>query len=165
MATPSNSPFEAYRANACTALEMLTASQQWREQMLTLQQHRINRDIEALRGTLEALRDAKDWNEFATGSQSVLRDYLSTSAAIWQEGVTAAMQGAGIWSDSTRDAFQKWQDSVGGLQPGAAAGAALPMREWMAAFERAVGGTVAEDTDPHGSARGRESRSRGGQHV
>ncbi|TDV13865.1 hypothetical protein [Paraburkholderia caballeronis] len=170
MVTASNPPFDACRANACAALQMMSASQQWNEHWLALQQHRFERDRDALRGTFEALRDAKDWNDFAAGSQAVWRDYLSTSATIWQEGVAAAMQGAGAWSDTAREAMQQWQDSVSGLQQGAAGGAALPMREWMAAFERAVSAASAMHPADAAAAKGaathaRDSRPRGAHHV
>lgn len=162
MVTLSNPSFDACRTQACAALQMLSASQQWREQWFVLQQHRIARDSAALRGTLEAMRDAKDLNDFAAGSQTVLRDYLSASAAIWQEGVAAAMQGAGVWSDTARETMQQWQQSMSGFQPGPAGGA-LPMREWMAAFERAV--SPAQAANGGSAAPQRQSRERGAHHV
>ena len=170
MVTLSNPSFDACRTQACAALQMLSASQQWREQWFVLQQHRIARDSAALRGALEAMRDAKDLNDFAAGSQTVLRDYLSASAAIWQEGVAAAMQGAGVWSDTARETMQQWQQSMSGLHQGSVGGAALPMREWMAAFERAVSAAQAMDGGLAASASAsakpaRESRARGAHHV
>jgi len=143
MATVSNPTFAAYRVNASAALHWLAQGQQWREQMLKLQQRRLARDRAALESTLETLREAHDWSDFTTASQSVLRDYLKESAALWQEGVTAAMQGAGAWTDTARDLAQDWQESLAGLTPGTDTPSALPMREWMAAFERAVGGAFA----------------------
>lgn len=153
MVTGFNPSFDACRANACAALRMLSDSQQWSEQWLSLQRRRVERDRAALRGTLEAMRDARDWSDFAEGSQAMLRDYLSASAAIWQDGVAAAMHGAGAWSDSARDTIQQWQQSMSGLQQGAAGGA-LPMRDWMTAFERAVLPVPAADAS---SATARES--------
>jgi hypothetical protein len=139
MVTASNPSFDACRVNACNALQMMTHGQHWREHILKLEQRRLERDQAAIEGTLETLRHAQDWSELAVASQSVLRDYLSASAAIWQEGVAAAMEGAGAWTDTARDIAQNLQDSITGLQPGAGTASALPMREWMAAFERAVG--------------------------
>jgi hypothetical protein len=139
MATVSNPSFDAYRFNASAAIKLFAQGEQWREQVLELQQRRLARDRAALEGTLETLRDAHDWSDFSTASQSVLRDYLSASAALWQAGVTAAMQDAGAWADAARDLTQEWHDSLSGLQPGTITPSALPMREWMAAFERAVG--------------------------
>lgn len=162
MITASRSPFDACRAQACTALQMMSASQPWREQWLAFQQRRLARDSAALRGTLEALRDAKDWNDFAAGSQAVWRDYLNASAAIWQDGVAAAMQGALAWSDTARETMQQWQQSMSGFQPGPAGGA-LPMREWMAAFERAV--SPAQAANGGSAAPQRQSRERGAHHV
>lgn len=154
MVTASQSPFDACRVSGCAALQMMTQGQQWREQLLKLEQRRLERDRAALEGTLQTLREAKDWTDFATASQSLLRDYLSATAAIWQEGVAASMQGAGAWTDTARDFAQNWQDSLSGmqaswqaslqsgLQPGAATASAMPMREWMAAFERVVSGAA-----------------------
>jgi hypothetical protein len=140
---------------------MLSAGERWREQWLALQQRRFARDHAALHGTLDAMREASDWNDFAAGSQAVLRDYLSASAAIWQDGVAAAMQGAGAWSDTTRDALLQWQQSMSRFQPGSTGGGALPMREWMAAFERAVSPVpAAEDEPAHAARRSRERRAR-----
>lgn len=166
MVTSSNPPFEACRAGTCAALQMLSASEQWREQWLALQQRRLARDHAALHGTLTAMRDANDWNDFASGSQAVLRDYLSASAAIWQDSVAAAMQGAGAWSDTAREAMQQWQQSMNGWQPGPAVGGALPMREWMAAFERAVSPAQAAQAaqgDP--ATQARPPRERGARHA
>lgn len=140
MATVSNPSYEACRVNACAALQIMTHAQRWREEVLKLEQRRLERDRTALEGALRTLRDAHDWGDFAAASQSVLRDYLGASAAIWQEGVAAAMQGAGAWTDTARDIAQDWQDSMTGLQSGTAAVSALPMREWMAAFEQTVSG-------------------------
>lgn len=170
MVTLSNPSFDACRTQACAALQMLSASQQWREQWFVLQQHRIARDSAALRGALEAMRDAKDLNDFAAGSQTVLRDYLSASAAIWQEGVAAAMQGAGVWSDTARETMQQWQQSMSGLHQGSVGGAALPMREWMAAFERAASSAQAAygnaaTPEPEAVPHAGQSRESGAQHV
>lgn len=152
MVTVSNPSFDAYRGNASVALQMLTHGQQWREQVLKLQQRRLERDRAALEGTLESLRAAHDWSDFAAAGQSVLRDYLSASAALWQEGVAAAMQGAGAWTDTARDIAQNWQDSCAGLQPGSAGTSALPMRDWMAAFERTVGAAGSAAWGANGAA-------------
>lgn len=138
MASPSEPPFDAYRANACATLQLLCAGEQWREQWLALAQRRFARDRAALHGTLDAIREAQDWRDFAAGSEAVWRDYLSASAALWQDGVAAALHATLAWNDSAREALQQWQQSIGRLQSGPAAGAALPMREWMAAFERAA---------------------------
>jgi hypothetical protein len=142
MANAPYPSFDAYRTGAAAALQLLVQQQQWREHALKLLQRRTERDRAALEGTLESLRHAQDWSDFAAASQSVWREYLGASAALWQEGAAAALQGTGAWTDFARDMTQQWQDSLGSLQSGAAgakSGAAMPMREWMAAFERAVG--------------------------
>ncbi|WP_233869521.1 hypothetical protein [Paraburkholderia adhaesiva] len=165
MVTASNPSFDACRVNANNALQMMKHSQQWREQLLKLEQHRLERDRAALEGALETLSHAQDWSDLAAASQSVLRDYLSESAAIWQEGVAAAMQGAGAWTDTARDIAQNWQDSLPGLQPGAATASALPMREWMAAFERAVSGATPNGTAGARNGAGKHAaHAQGGQH-
>jgi hypothetical protein len=152
MATVSHPSFDAYRVNASATLHWIAQGQQWREQILKLQQRRLARDQAALEGTLAALREAHDWSGLTTASQSVWREYLSVSAALWRDGVAAAMQGAGAWADTARDLAQDWQDSLAGLQPGANMPSALPMREWMAAFERAVGGAYAGSGERTASA-------------
>jgi len=165
MTTPSTLPFDACRAQTCAALQMLAAGQQWRETWLTLQRRRLSRDSAALRGTLEAMRDANDWNDFAVGSQAALRDYLSASMAIWQEGVAATMQGAGAWSDTARETMQQWQQSMNGF-PGSFGGAALPMREWMAAFERAVSpAAAAGDAAAKRTTQARRAADSGAHHA
>jgi hypothetical protein len=167
MVTASNPSFDAYCVNASAALKMLAQGQQWREQIMELQQHRLERDRAALEGALETLRDAHDWSDLATASQSVLRDYLNASAAIWQDGVTAAMHGAGAWSDVARDMTQHWHDSLCGLEPATVTASAMPMREWMAAFERAVSGTAggaAHDTTASASHATAAAHAHGEQH-
>jgi hypothetical protein len=139
MVTASHPSFDTYRANAATALRLLVGQQQWRERLLKLEQRRLERDREALEGVLESLRTSRDWSDFAIATQSVWRDYFGASAALWQEGFAAALQDASTWSDTARDLTQKWQDACTGAQAGAAgAPGALPMREWMNAFERAM---------------------------
>ncbi|WP_027794635.1 hypothetical protein [Paraburkholderia acidipaludis] len=139
MATIPFSTFDAYRVNASTALQLFAHGQQWREQLLKLQQRRLARDRAALEDTLESLREAHDWSEFAAAGQTVLRDYVGASTALWQEGVAATLQSAGAWSDLARDLAQNWHDSLDVFQPGGGTASALPMRDWMAMFERAAG--------------------------
>ncbi|QBQ99191.1 hypothetical protein [Paraburkholderia pallida] len=150
MATASHPSFNACRTGVAATLQWLVHQQQWREQALKLMHRRMERDRAALEGTLETLRDARDWSDFAAASQSVWRDYLSASAALWQEGAAAALEGASAWNQLARDMAQQWQDTLTGLQqgaPGVKGGAAMPMREWMAAFERAMGDTAREATE------------------
>ena len=178
MATASHPPFDAslgnalgasfdtYRTNTSAALRLLVGQQQWREQLLKLEQRRIERDREAVEGLLESLRTARDWTDFAVATQSVWRDYLGASTTLWQESVAAAVQGASTWSDSARDFTQQWQEACAGAQAGASkVPGALPMREWMNAFERAMssaangaGGKAAGAARAHGASAG------GGQH-
>lgn len=139
MVTASHPSFDTYRSNTAAALRLLVGQQQWRERLLTLEQRRLQRDREALEGVLESLRTARDWADFAIASQSVWRDYFGASAALWQESFAAALQDASTWSETARDLTQRWQDACTGAQTGAAnAPGALPMREWMNAFERAM---------------------------
>ncbi|MFD1558273.1 hypothetical protein ACFSHT_22015 [Paraburkholderia silviterrae] len=163
MATASHPSFNACRTGATAALQWLVHQQQWREQALNLMYRRMERDRAALEGTLETLRDARDWNDFAAASQSVWRDYLSASAALWQEGAAAALQDAGAWNQLARDMTQQWQDTLTALQqgaPGVKGAAAMPMREWMAAFERAMGDTAHDATQ---AAAGTQSAAGGQQ--
>ncbi|WP_322032559.1 hypothetical protein [Paraburkholderia sp. J76] len=152
--------FDTYRASTSAALRLLAGQQQWREQVLKLEQRRIERDRAAVEGLLESLRTARDWTDFAVATQSVWRDYLGASTTLWQESVAAAMQGASTWSDSARDVTQQWQEASAARSPGA-----LPMREWMNAFERAinsagggVGGPAAQAAHTQGASTG------GGKH-
>ncbi|MDR3098419.1 MAG: hypothetical protein LBV73_15275 [Paraburkholderia sp.] len=150
MANTAHPSFNACRTGATVTLQWFVHQQQWREHALTLMYRRMERDRAALEGTLETLRDAHDWNDFAAASQSVWRDYLSASAALWQEGAAAGLQSVGAWSGLARNMAQQWQDVLAWPQQGAQgakSGAAMPMREWMAAFERAMGDTA------HGAAR------------
>lgn len=154
MVTASNSPFDTCRANAAAALTMLTQGQQWREQLLKLQQRRLDCERAALEGTLDTLRHAQDWTDLATQSQAVLRDYLSTSTAIWQESVTVAMQDAGAWAETARGLARNWQESLARMQASSPATSAMPMRDWMTAFERAVGAAVADSAAAEANAAG-----------
>lgn len=131
MANVSHPSFNAYRTGATAALQWLAYQQQWREHALKLLYRRMERDRAALEGTLETLRDARDWNEFAIASQSVWRNYLGASAALWQEAAVAALQGAGAWAGLMRDMAQQWQDASAGLLqgvPGTQSDAAMPVR-------------------------------------
>lgn len=138
-ASQPKAPFDAWRANTSASLRLVAGQQQWRERLLKLEQRRLERDREALEGVLESLRTAHDWSDFALATQSVWRDYFAASTALWQESVAGALQDAGTWSETARGFAQQWQDACTGAQAGASSAAgALPMREWMNAFERAM---------------------------
>jgi hypothetical protein len=164
MVTASHPSFDTWRANTTAALRLLAGQHQWRERLLGLEQRRLERDREAIEGWLESLRTAHDWSDFAVATQSIWRDYLSASTSLWQEGCAVAMQGASAWSETARDVAQQWQDACAGAQRGAAgAPGALPMREWMNAFERAMTGAANGAAHP-GNASDARARETGGQH-
>ena len=158
MPNASHPSFDAYRSSASAALQWLVQQQQWRAQIVNLLQRRIARDQAVLDGTIESLRGAQSWSDFGAASQTIWRDYLMASAALWQESAAATVQGSGAWANLARDMLQQWQDTFAGLQPGAVAaatpgGVALPMRDWMAAFERAMSaasGAAPAQTHAHG---------------
>lgn len=159
MSNVSSPSFDAYRSGTSAALQWLVHQQQWREQAANLLQRRIERDRAALESTLASLRGAQNWSDFGAASQAVWRDYLMASAALWQESAAASVQATGVWANAARDVMQQWQDSLANLQPGAAAGAvgaAQPMREWTAAFERAMSAAS--------GAFGTQAHAHGGQH-
>ncbi|MBN3853773.1 hypothetical protein G3N59_10315 [Paraburkholderia sp. Ac-20340] len=165
MPNASHPSFNAYKSRTSAALQWLVQQQQWREQAANLLQRRIERDRAALEGTLESLRGAQDWSDFGAATQTVWRDYLLASAALWQENVAATVQGTGVWANAVRDMSQQWQDTLEKLKPGAVAqpgrsGAALPMREWMAAFERAMSAAGSAGTAVSKDA----AQAHGGQH-
>ena len=160
--------FDTYRTNTSAALRLLVGQQQWREQLLKLEQRRIERDREAVEGLLESLRTARDWTDFAVATQSVWRDYLGASTTLWQESFATAMQGASTWSDSARDFTQQWQEACAGAQASASkVPGALPMREWMNAFERAMNSAANGAAHParsSGAGRAQGASAGGGQH-
>jgi hypothetical protein len=164
MPDASHPSFNSYRTGTSAALQWLVHQQQWREQAANLLQRRIERDRAALEGTLESLRSAQDWSDFGAATQTVWRDYLLASAALWQENAAATVQGTGVWANAVRDMTQQWQETLEKLKPGATAlasqsGAALPMREWMAAFEKAMTATGVA-----GVSGATEAHAHGGQH-
>ena len=163
---PFGAVFDSYRASTSAALQWLVGQQEWRERVLKLEQRRIERDREALNGVIESLRTARDWSDFAVATQSVWREYLGASAALWQEGAAAAMQGASTWSDTARDVTQQWQQACAGAQAGASnVPGALPMREWMNAFERAMNSaTNGAAGSSSGAGRAQRASAGGGQH-
>lgn len=161
MPNASHPSFNAYRDGTSAALQWFVHQQQWREQAVNLLQRRMARDRAALEATLVSLRNAQSWSDFGAASQAVWRDYLVASAALWQENTAATVQATGVWANAARDVMQQWQDTLASLQRGAPAvagqgDAAQPMREWMAAFERAMSAASgAFDTKAH---------AHGGQH-
>jgi len=165
---PLGAAFDTYRASANAALQWLVGQQEWRERVLKLEQRRVERDREALQGAIESLRTARDWTDFAIATQSVWREYVGACTSLWQEGAAAAMQGASMWSDTARDVTQQWQQACAGAQAGAANGpGALPMREWMAAFERAMNSATngaAYPASSSGAGRAQGANAGGGQH-
>jgi hypothetical protein len=165
---PNVSPpsFDAWRSSTSAALQWLVHQQQWREQAANLLQRRIARDRAALEATLASLRGARSWSEFQAANQAAWREYWVASAALWQESAAANVQATGVWANAARDVMKQWQETLATLQPGAAAAAApaaavsatQPMREWMAAFERAMSaasGAFGTQTHTHGGQHGR----------
>ncbi|POR55021.1 hypothetical protein B0G62_102632 [Paraburkholderia eburnea] len=170
MSNASHASFNAYRSGSSAVLQWLVHQQQWREQAVNLLQRRTARDRAALEATLESLRGAQSWSDFGAASQTVWRNYLIASAALWQENAAATVQATGVWANAARDAMQQWQDTLAGLQPGAAAatspdGVVQPMREWMAAFERAMSvATGAAGVAVAASTTDAPAHAHGGQH-
>jgi hypothetical protein len=138
MANEYNALLETCRANATIALRLLALGQQWRQQALAWQQRRIERDSSAVQQALGALAHAQDWNEMVAGYHTVVRDYLSASTALWQDGVQIATQAPREAGAGMQEALRQWQGACAGEwhKLTAANGAAVPMRDWMAAFER-----------------------------
>lgn len=162
MAHVTPPPFNGYRTGFTAALNLFAPGLEWRQQWLDLQSSHLARDEALLAGALEAAGSANDWSDWMLANQSVLRDYVSASTALWQQTATAAIHGAGAWSDSARDVLQQWQDVWTNAQPGANSGAALPMRAWMAAFEHRVADVTDSDPMTNGTA---GTTHRGGQHA
>ncbi|WP_114810593.1 hypothetical protein [Paraburkholderia kururiensis] len=138
MANEYNALLETCRANATIALRMLALGQQWRQQALTWQQRRMERDRNAVQQALGALAHAQDWNEMVAGYHTVVRDYLSASTSLWQDGIQLATQAPREAGNGVQDALRQWQGACAGewQKLTTTHGAALPMRDWMAAFER-----------------------------
>lgn len=138
MANEYNALLETCRANATIALRMLALGQQWRQQALAWQQRRVERDRNAVQQALGALAHAQDWNEMVAGYHTVVRDYLSVSTSLWQDGIQIATQAPREAGNGVQEALRQWQGACTGEwhKLTAANGAALPMRDWMAAFER-----------------------------
>ncbi|QGZ63262.1 hypothetical protein [Paraburkholderia acidisoli] len=145
MVTASQPAFDAWRAGSIAALRLYQGRQQGREQWLQFMQRRVERDRAALEGAMDALREARDWSEYAIASQTVSRDWFNASAALWQETAANAVQGPLLWSEVARDFAQQWTDVCAGF--GAVTmsmRAARPVRAWMNAFERTMSDTVHE---------------------
>jgi hypothetical protein len=163
MSNAFNPSFDAFRSSTSAVLQWLVQQQQWRDQAANLLQRRTARDRAALEATLASLRGAQGWSDMGAASQTVWRDYLIATAALWQENAAATVQVSGAWANVARDAMQQWQNTLAGLQPGAAAAAtpasaAQPMREWLAAFERAMStatGAASTQAHAHGEQHGR----------
>lgn len=138
MANEYNALLETCRANATIALRMLALGQQWRQQALAWQQRRVERDRNAVQQALGALAHAQDWNEMVAGYHTVVRDYLSVSTSLWQDGIQIATQAPREAGNGVQEALRQRQGACTGEwhKLTAANGAALPMRDWMAAFER-----------------------------
>lgn len=136
--------FDAWRAGSTAALRLVQGRQQWREQWLQFEQRRFERDSAALESTVDALRDAQDWSDFAVASQTVCRQWFNASAALWQETAANAVQGSLLWTDIASNGSQQWAEVCASMGAAMTANsrAARPMREWMNAFECAMNGAA-----------------------
>jgi hypothetical protein len=129
--------FDGCRTGMATVFELATLAQGWRKDLHELEGKRIARDHAAARRMQEASR-AVDWHGFSADWQSALRDYLSATAQLWQDGIRIAGGNQGALASAleraTGNGFAAWNGWWRGLP--AFEASAQPAREWMSIFER-----------------------------
>ncbi|APR39298.1 hypothetical protein [Paraburkholderia sp. SOS3] len=136
--------FDECRAAMATVFELAALAQGWRNDLHELEGKRIARDHAAARRMQEASR-AVDWHAFSADAQSALRDYLSATAQIWQDGIRIAGGNQGALASALERASGNGFAASTGWWRGLPAfdASAQPAREWMSIFERMMAGTGA----------------------
>jgi hypothetical protein len=174
MATESTTPPDPYRANLAFVLRILMFGHDARRQACEFEMQRIKRDLAALTATREATTAARDWSELALSLQAMLRDYMATTANLWQQGLISAARQQSARSDGMRDAIGRWQSAWSdvwqkgtGINP-----SSTSLQEWLQRFEQTASGALDGRTAfgqcmnsamPTAAAHSRAQQ--GGQHV
>jgi hypothetical protein len=163
--------FGECRTSFATFFELATLAQGWRSDLHDLEGKRIARDHAAARRMQEAVR-AADWAGFSADAQAALRDYLSATAQVWQDGIRLASGNQGALASALERAagngFATWAEFWRGM-PGIDA-ADSPVRQWMSNLERmmdtasAPATLVASAAEAPSKAGGRRVQQ-GEQHV
>lgn len=142
MADKSPIPFDLYRANLAFALQMLSFSHEARQQACEFQMQRIQRDLAALHGIRNAASTAHDWSEFAASYQTMVRDYMATTANLWQQGLGSALRLHNGCSEGLREALANWLSVWGEQWPTHAPTnpVMLPWQAWLQRMENTAAG-------------------------
>ncbi|SAL61786.1 hypothetical protein AWB67_07421 [Caballeronia terrestris] len=131
-------PFDICRTNLRLALRFGSLAQEWRQHVCTLQVRRIERDKEALESEREALARARDWGEFNTATQTVMREYFAATVSLWQEGVGVAMRNQTVVGEAFADILKDWQSAWTGGYAKPASGASAAIPDWVNGFTLAM---------------------------
>lgn len=144
MASEFNTSFDLYRTNLGLVLHMFTFAEECRRNLCAFEAERVKRDLEASRKMQEAAAGAKDWNEFNTACQPVLRHYFETTNHIWQEALGSAMRNQIAFRDDMLEALKGWQSdwTAHYHKQSDVSAAGTPMHEWMQRFEQAFAGAL-----------------------
>ncbi|CAD6556923.1 hypothetical protein LMG28727_06239 [Paraburkholderia kirstenboschensis] len=142
MAGKSVTPFDLYRANLSLALQVGSFSHEARQQVSELEMQRIRRDLAAAHAIRNAVSTAHDWSEFSASYQSTVRDYMTTTTNLWQQGLDSAVRLQSRFSEGLREALANWQTAWSEQWPTHAPmnPVMLPWQEWLRRMESTAAG-------------------------
>ncbi|MBB4514970.1 hypothetical protein [Paraburkholderia fungorum] len=182
MAGTSIIPFDLYRVNLALALQMLSFSQEARQQACEFEMQRIRRDLAAANAIRNAASGVCDWNGFAVSCQTIARDYMETTTRLWQQGFASTVRLQNGCGEGLREALATWQSAWSEQWPTHVPmnPAMLPWQNWLRSMENTLanmpyGNASESGTGGHASSAnsGNSARSpasgnggqQGGQHV
>jgi hypothetical protein len=150
---------------------MLGFSVEARRQACEFEMQRIRRDVAAVHGIRNAASAAHDLDKLTASCSTVARDYVSTTANLWLQGVSSAMRLQSAYSEGLREALASWQSAWSDQWPMPAPNSpAVPLwQEWLKVIQNTVsqspygstGGDGASQANPASSANSGRSQGAG----
>ncbi|ORC49533.1 hypothetical protein [Paraburkholderia terricola] len=161
MTDPSVIPFDLYRANLAFALQMLSFGHEARQQAGEFHMQRVRRDLAAAQAIRNAASTARDWNEFAASCQSVAREYLTTTASLWQQGLGSAVRLQSGYGEGLREALATWQSAWSEQWPTHVPMNPVmqPWQEWLQYMQGAAAGMPYRRADRGGASQAAPANS------
>ncbi|WP_250479078.1 MULTISPECIES: hypothetical protein [unclassified Caballeronia] len=142
-------PFDVPRENLRLGLRWVQLANDWRKHLCAIQMQKIELDARTVSREREAIAACNDWNEVASSTQTIMRDYVAQMMSLAQESIGLELSEKDAVTQVLSKSLMDWQQA------------------WLRQASRFVrAGNIAEFM-PLGVMRGDESeaRAKGDQHV
>jgi hypothetical protein len=126
--------------NLALALQMVSVSQEARQQACEFEMQRIRRDLAAANAIRNAASGVCDWNGFAVSCQTIARDYMETTTRLWQQGFASTVRLQNGCGEGLREALATWQSAWSKQWPTHVPmnPAMLPWQNWLRSMENTL---------------------------